>query len=66
MSIEVEIDKRSNSQCELCSSTSGLTIHELIPNSSSIEKSLMICEKCQEQISNPEAIKDKDWDYLNE
>ncbi|MBT6325695.1 MAG: PhnA domain protein [Bdellovibrionales bacterium] len=66
MSIEVEIDKRSNSQCELCSSTSGLTIHELIPNSSSIEKSLMICEKCQEQISNPEAIKDKDWDYLND
>ena len=51
MSIEKELQTRSESKCELCSATDKLKVYEIPPVSiKSTDKSLLVCETCLEQI----------------
>ncbi len=51
MSIESELNIRSKNQCELCSSTSNLSVYDVPPNAQQrIEDSLLVCSTCLAQL----------------
>ena len=67
MSTEKELHGRSESKCELCSSTDNLSVYEIPPESNgSPEQSLLICNICKEQIDNPEKMDANHWRCLND
>lgn len=67
MSTEKELHARSDSKCELCSSTENLTVYEVPPESDdSTEQSVLICKNCKEQIENLENMDTNHWRCLND
>jgi len=67
MSTEQVLRQRSNSTCELCSSESGLSVYEVPPvTDSSVDKSILICETCSEQINDPDKTNVNHWRCLND
>jgi len=67
MSTEKELQTRSESKCELCSSTENLAIYEVPPESNaSPEQSVFICTSCKDQIENPDNIDINHWRCLND
>jgi len=59
--------ERSGSKCELCSSTSNLSIYEVPPTSdASDDKCLVVCDACLGQIETPATINENHWHCLNE
>lgn len=67
MSTEQELESRSESKCELCSSTESLSVYEIPPESNGTpEQSVLICETCKEQIKNPEKTDPNHWRCLND
>ena len=67
MSIEKELQTRSESKCELCTATENLAVYEVPPESTgSAEKSIFICSTCQEQIDNSEKMDPNHWRCLND
>lgn len=66
MSIEKELQKRSGSKCELCSSTENLTGYEVAPSDGSVDQSIMVCNVCKEQIEDPKKIEANHWHCLND
>ena len=67
MSTEQELESRSESKCELCSSTESLSVYEIPPESNGTpEQSVLICETCKEQINNPEKTDPNHWRCLND
>ena len=67
MSIEKELQTRSESKCELCSATENLGVYEVpaSPDSGS-DSCLLICESCREQIEAPEKVDANHWRCLND
>lgn len=67
MSIETQLQQRSDNKCELCSSSENLSVFE-VPNSpeSGVESSILICATCAEQIENPEKMDPNHWRCLND
>lgn len=67
MSIEKELNKRSGSKCELCGAEDGLNVYEIPPvTKSSIDESIHICDNCNNQIENPDAVDANHWRCLND
>lgn len=67
MSIEKELEKRSQGQCELCKSTNELSVFEVPPvESGQADKSIYICSTCKKQIENPEEVDANHWRCLND
>jgi protein PhnA len=67
MNLENRLMTRANSQCELCTRTTNLSLYEVPPVSQVEENSaLIICETCLEQIQNPGRIEPNHWRCLNE
>lgn len=67
MSIEEELQVRSESKCELCSATENLGVYEVPPGSNgSADECVLICETCREQIENPEKVDVHHWRCLND
>ena len=67
MSIETELQTRSESACELCGARNALTIFEVPPDSDGTsEDCIYICEICTEQIENPAKIDVHHWRCLND
>lgn len=67
MSVERELQARSESKCELCGATEDLNVYEIPPNSdSSAEQSLLICNTCHEQLEDPEKVEVNHWRCLND
>jgi len=67
MSTETELFSRSNSKCELCSSTENLAVYHLPPDSDeSAGQSILICGICLGQIQNPQTIDADHWRCLND
>ena len=67
MSIEKELQARSESKCELCTATEKLAVYEVPPESNgSAEKSIFICSTCKEQIEDPEKMDPNHWRCLND
>lgn len=67
MSFERELQKRSDSSCELCKSTDECTSY-LVPNSSGekLEHHIWICNTCKTQLENPESADEIHWRCLND
>ena len=67
MSTEKELQARSKSKCELCTTTENLAVYEVPPESNgSSEKSIFICSTCKEQIEDPEKMDPNHWRCLND
>ena len=67
MSVLQELQDRSESQCELCSTKDDLKIYEVPPVSTGgIDGSLLACETCIGQIENPETTNANHWRCLND
>ena len=67
MSIETELQERSESKCELCGSTENLSIYKVPPTSDgSADESIYICHTCHDQIENPDNVDANHWRCLND
>jgi protein PhnA len=67
MNTEQTLLARSDSNCELCSSESNLSVYGLPPNSdNSAEQSVIVCDTCLDQIEHPENIDANHWRCLND
>lgn len=67
MSLVKKLHARSESKCELCSSTEHLNVYEVPPTSKGIvDDSILACTTCIDQIENPENVDINHWRCLNE
>jgi len=67
MSVRYELLKRSNSKCELCSSSENLKVYALPPNAKeNIDDCILACETCIDQIENPDHMDANHWRCLND
>ena len=67
MSTETELQTRSESKCELCSSNENLSIYEVPPSSKgNVDDCILICSTCQTQIENPDQVDTNHWRCLND
>lgn len=67
MSLIKSLQDRSGNQCELCASTSNLSIYNVPPNGyGTVDDSVLICETCKTQLENPANIDSNHWRCLNE
>ncbi|MEP3838118.1 MAG: PhnA domain-containing protein [Algibacter sp.] len=67
MSLERELYKRANNKCELCGSEEHLKIHTLLPQKDeALNKSLVACKTCVDQIENPDTTDANHWRCLND
>jgi protein PhnA len=67
MSFLRELNKRSNSQCELCGSTENLKEFLVLPTKkATIDESILACTTCIHQIENPGTEDLNHWRCLND
>ncbi len=67
MSIEKELQGRSESKCELCSATDNLSVYEIPPvTDATADQSILLCTTCQQQIEDPEKVDVNHWRCLND
>jgi protein PhnA len=66
MSVNETLIQRSNSQCELCTSTDDLRPYQVRPSDGTADQSIFICAKCQNQIENPQNLDTDHWRCLND
>ncbi|AZQ62677.1 PhnA protein [Flammeovirga pectinis] len=67
MSLEKDLQKRSGSVCELCSSTENLSPFAVAPKSSKdAADNAYLCSTCQEQIEDASKMDSNHWRCLNE
>lgn len=67
MSLEKDLQERSDNKCELCGNEENLGAFE-VPNSpvQGIEASILICNTCKEQIEDLEIVEANHWRCLND
>ncbi|MCG2429542.1 PhnA domain-containing protein [Aequorivita xiaoshiensis] len=67
MSLEKELQQRSENKCELCGNVENLGVFE-VPNSpmSGADASVYICSTCKNQIEDPEKVDANHWRCLND
>lgn len=67
MDIAKELDKRSESKCELCGANKELSIYEVPPvRDITIDNCIYVCSTCKTQILEPEKIDANHWRCLND
>ena len=67
MSVERELQKRSDSNCELCTSTEQLKMYLVAPKSErKSDNCIYICRHCEDQIEGSEEINSNHWRCLND
>jgi len=67
MSTEQTLRDRSESKCELCTSTENLSVYEVPASpSDSADECIYICETCREQIESPDKVNVNHWRCLND
>lgn len=67
MSIEKDLQQRSNSKCELCSSGEGLSVFVVAPKGGeSADEYTYLCSTCRTQIENPDQVDINHWRCLND
>jgi protein PhnA len=67
MSLLEDLEARSGSQCELCTSKNDLKIYDVKPVSTGgLDGSLLACETCIGQIDDPETTEANHWRCLND
>lgn len=67
MTIEQQIQERSNGECELCKSTDSLTIYQLAGiEEKQANNAIIVCGKCNAQLEKTEELDSAHWACLNE
>ncbi|MEQ9098927.1 MAG: PhnA domain-containing protein [Imperialibacter sp.] len=67
MSVASELEARSESKCELCQATESLSVFLLSPGENeTIDNSILVCGKCQAQLSETEPADPNHWRCLND
>lgn len=66
MSVEQELLTRSGSKCELCGSTTDLSVMEVAPSDGTAAQSILVCGVCKTQIEDPSKMEDSHWHCLND
>lgn len=67
MSIERELNKRSGSQCELCTATENLSVYSVLPTQKGgLDESILVCKTCKDQIGTPGNEDLNHWRCLND
>jgi protein PhnA len=67
MSLERELEQRSSSKCELCSSTEKLSAYSLPDiRENALKTALYACSVCREQMDDAELIDANHWRCLND
>ena len=67
MSLERALQKRSDSQCELCANSENIKVYQVLPmQKGDVDDNLMACSICINQIEDPEATDANHWRCLND
>jgi protein PhnA len=66
MSIKDDLIKRSGGICELCGSEENLEVYEVSPSDGSVDQAILVCEKCNNNLSNLDETTIDDWHCLND
>ncbi len=67
MTTEKVLQERSESKCELCSSTENLIVYEIPPSTDTKpDTCILVCDICCNQIQNPEQVDVNHWRCLND
>ena len=67
MSVENSLRARADNKCELCKSENNLTVYEVPPHSEQREDDcILVCEKCNLQLSKKEGLDSRHWTCLND
>ncbi|MFT4523787.1 MAG: protein PhnA [Bacteroidia bacterium] len=67
MALREELEKRSNSSCELCTSTENLEVMPVEPESNGrAERSIIVCGTCTDQINNKVTMDPNHWRCLTD
>lgn len=67
MQIDDALLKRGESKCELCSAHENLNAYDVPPITiTSVDKSVLVCETCLDQIENPNNMDPNHWRCLND
>ena len=66
MSLQKELENRSDSKCELCGSDNELGVLEVLPSDGSAEQVVYVCAICNDQIKNPDSIDKNHFNCLND
>jgi protein PhnA len=67
MSTEAQLKTRSESKCELCGETEGLSVYEIPPNSNGdADHCVLICSHCKTQIESSDSLDVDHWRCLND
>lgn len=67
MSLDRELNKRSGSQCELCTATESLKEYQVLPiQKGGLDESIYACATCINQIENPGHEDLNHWRCLND
>ena len=67
MSIDAALLKRADSKCELCKSNEELSAYDVPPiTQRSLDKSVLVCSTCLNQIENKEEMEPNHWRCLND
>ncbi len=66
MTTEQTLQERSDSKCELCASSDKLGVYHVAPSDESADQSILICETCREQITDPTTSDANHWRCLND
>jgi protein PhnA len=66
MSLKEKLITRSNGTCELCGSTEDLEVFEVNPSDGSVDKAILTCGKCNEQLQDMSNLDATHWFCLND
>lgn len=67
MSLDRELNKRANNACELCKNEEQISIYTLAPvKDKSLNRSIVACKICTDQIDNPDTTDPNHWRCLND
>lgn len=67
MALDKQLQERSENKCELCTSTSNLSIYEVPPTSNpNLDNCIYICDLCKAQIDKTEQLSSDHWKILSE
>jgi len=67
MTVENTLHERSSSACELCGSKNELIIYNVPPEPDNTSAtSILVCKKCNDQISDPSKMEADHWRCLND
>ena len=67
MSLEKELEARSEGKCEMCGKTDGLRVYDIPPiEIRTANKAVYACGTCWEQMDNPDNNEENHWRCLND